>query len=359
MEPLINSITSCSNLKMAPAGSLLNDLAKRYRTNPAAKYTTIGKLDPTGTDVLLPTQVPTSLNLASLLWRIIQLKLFNDLVISHCKALEKTLSKHIETLKNKSSYSMALTAEDVQELNIPIKGQPSFQLVARDNLYEFYDVVAIYTQDNASSTFVIATTRPFQVVTLICSTVPWITLLGSPNAGIKRDIVGYEFYKPETLETSYAVALVDGGETPLSEDSWSPSEIQRQTRDYAFDLVADAGSKPFQDHPGFDGPEKASSTQLKLRALDRSLRAEIRHSVPMELYLIGQMLWHSTKWEPTHNLADSLCQEGNLCATKFPDGSLIVNKFLEQQQEVASLKNGRIPDNLPQDDTSKLIWRSL
>ncbi|MFZ4506538.1 MAG: hypothetical protein ACOYON_02430 [Fimbriimonas sp.] len=349
----IGAFRETTEFGRAPEGSLLRDLEVRYLANPVAKYTVVGKLDPAGTEILLPTQVPSNLNALSLMWRLVQVRKFNLSIIQRCRRVEQELQREISEMRDSEATSMPIQFDHSVSGYLSSKDDlMDLKLCRTDRFSDYFDLVATFGNDTQKYSFPFCTTRPYQVYTLICSTVPWITLLGSPNAKIKNEIFDFNRFQPETLEASYAVALVDGQQVGEIK-SLSPSAIQLQAADYAFDLVADAGSKPFEDHADFKSRPDASSTQLKLRALDRSLRAEVRHSVPMELYLVGQLMWLFA------NDATPSRLEEKVLKSDLKEGPTILRLFLDQEIELGKTKNGEIPSSLANDQEAALIWRSL
>jgi hypothetical protein len=71
----------------------------------------------------------------------------------------------------------------------------------------------------------------------------------------------------------------------------SPTKIQAESRDYAFDLLASPENPAFRSrtHP-YRNSEEEEPTRITLRAYDRLLRTELRHAVPLELFALSRVV---------------------------------------------------------------------
>ena len=89
------------------------------------------------------------------------------------------------------------------------------------------------------------------------------------------------------LENAYTVALVAEDNPATEVTNLSSTEVQNDGEDYAFDLLASTSNPAFKRRTtDFKDETEAGVTRLSMRAFDRLLRLEMRHSMPLELFLI-------------------------------------------------------------------------
>jgi len=223
------------------------------------------------------------------------------------------------------------------------------------------------------------TSRPYHVLLQANSTIPWLTLIGSPRAPLRKDLPhpndrGLSERRRklgERLEFSYAVALVVGNPAlnlirndvkvkrynlpvpgPTTQQDWG--------KDYAFDLLATPDKPAFDEMAGeFANELEASGTRLTLGATSRLQANELRHSVPTEIYLVGRILESAWNDRSCSSMSDfvRILGEDLQVHTAGPFYEL-VTVFVQQQNRLGAEKNGRPPCG-ENEVVQQLIWRNM